>query len=72
MSITKVCQNRNIDKIEILKRDNSAKKLSLLYKIIISETIERKNFNHLNLVIWQKMYVLTIKRINKTVFPRYK
>ena len=54
MSITKVCQNRNIDKIEILKRDNSAKKLSLLNKIIVSETIERKNFNHLNLVIWQK------------------
>lgn len=42
MSITKVCQNRNNDKIEILKRDNSAKKLSLLNKIIISETMEKK------------------------------
>lgn len=42
MSITKVCQNRNNDKIEIIKRDNSAKKLSLLNKIIISETMEKK------------------------------
>ena len=42
MSITKVCQNRNNDKIEIIKRDNSAKKLSLLNKIIISEAIEKK------------------------------